>query len=300
MAPAVYKTTFQVRSYECDAYGHLNNANYLRYMQEAAIQASAAVGWDDARYQQIGHVWLIHETDIEYLAPVRLGDRVEITTWVADFRRVRSRRSYELRNQNGDLVARATTDWVYLNRATGQPASIPAAMIADFAPPDLATPADVTDTLRMSSSRARFPPAPPPPPGVYIHTHTVEWRDVDTEQHVNNATYLNFMEEAGFRAARHFGWSVNRMRAEHFGIFARRIQIEYRQQAALNDELTITTYLSDVKRANSTRHFIVMRASDGALIAQARGLYVFVNPQTAQITRLPHEILEDFKAHIAE
>ncbi len=37
---------FRVRSYECDGYGHVNHANYLRYMQEAAFDASAAAGYD--------------------------------------------------------------------------------------------------------------------------------------------------------------------------------------------------------------------------------------------------------------
>ncbi|MFN8528261.1 MAG: YbgC/FadM family acyl-CoA thioesterase [Anaerolineae bacterium] len=300
MPAAIFKRTFRVRSYECDAYGHVNNANYVRYMQEAATDASAAVGWDEARYVRTNSIWLIRETDIEYLAPLRYGDSVEITTWVSDFRRVRSRRSYELRNQKGEMVARASTDWVYLNRTTHQPISVTPEMIADFAPPDLAAPGDVTDTLRMSAPRAKFPPAPPPPPGIYTHKHRVEWRDVDQAGHVNNANYLTFMEEAGFQASKSFGWSAARMRAENFGIFARRIQIEYRQQATYDEELTISTYLSDVRRANATRHYIIARAEDGAIVAQARGLFIFVNPQTNTIARLPREIMDDFSAHIAE
>ena len=37
-----HERTFRVRHYECDSYGHVNHANYLRYMQEAAFDASAA------------------------------------------------------------------------------------------------------------------------------------------------------------------------------------------------------------------------------------------------------------------
>ncbi len=96
--PLVHKRTFRVRNYECDGYGHVNNANYVRYMQEAALDASAAVGYDEARYNELGHIWLIRETNIEYLRPLRFGDSVEVTTWVGDFRRVRSRRFYELRS----------------------------------------------------------------------------------------------------------------------------------------------------------------------------------------------------------
>ncbi len=300
MSGNIFKQSFRVRSYECDFYGHVNNANYLRYMQQAATDASAAVGWDEARYQSIGRLWLIRETDIEYLIPLRHGDTVEITTWAADFRRVRSTRYYELRNGKGEMVARAKTDWVYINLATGQPASVPPEMIADFAPPDLASPGDVTQTLPVATERKKFPAAPPPPPGIYTQNRLVEWRDVDQARHVNNATYLNYMEEAGFGATRHFGWSMARMTAENFGIVARRMQIEYRLQAVLAEELSISTYLSETRRSTTVRHYIITRSTDGALIAQARGLFVFINPETGKIARLPLQIMDDFATHIAD
>src|SRR5512143_835096 len=111
--PLTNTTTFRVRYVECDAYGHVNNANYLRYMQETAFDASAAAGYDLARYATLGTHWLVRQTDVEFLAPLRYGDSVTVKTWVEDFRRVRSRRAYELRRaETGEVVARAITDWV--------------------------------------------------------------------------------------------------------------------------------------------------------------------------------------------
>src|SRR5512136_1822332 len=133
--PAIHHETFRVRYYECDAYGHLNNINYLRWMQEAAFGASAAVGYDLARYEEIGHSWLIRETDVEYLAPLKYGDEVEIKTWVMDWRRFHSRRAYEFTNtRTGQLAARAVTDWVYVNSKTLRPAATPEEMLLAFLP----------------------------------------------------------------------------------------------------------------------------------------------------------------------
>jgi acyl-CoA thioesterase FadM len=39
--PRTNTTQFRVRYVECDAHGHVNNANYLRYMQEAARALAA-------------------------------------------------------------------------------------------------------------------------------------------------------------------------------------------------------------------------------------------------------------------
>jgi acyl-CoA thioester hydrolase len=76
--PLTHTRDFRIRHYECDAFGHLNNANYLHYMQEAAFDASAAAGYDGLKYNKLGHYWLIRETDIEYLKPARYGDTLSI------------------------------------------------------------------------------------------------------------------------------------------------------------------------------------------------------------------------------
>ena len=43
--PRIHDRTFRVRYYECDLYGELRSAGYLRLMQEAAFDASAAAGY---------------------------------------------------------------------------------------------------------------------------------------------------------------------------------------------------------------------------------------------------------------
>src|SRR3974377_208776 len=124
--PLTNTTTFRGRYVECDAYGHVNNANYLRYMQEAAFDASAAVGYDVKRYDELGQYWLGGENQIQNTKTMKYVDKVEIKTWVIDFRRVRSRRTYEFRlNGSDEVIARGTTDWVYLDQATQRPVTGP-------------------------------------------------------------------------------------------------------------------------------------------------------------------------------
>jgi acyl-CoA thioester hydrolase len=296
--PLTHVRTFRVRHYECDAYGHVNYANYLRYMQETAFDATAAAGYDLARYEAMGRYWLARETDIEYLRPLRYGDSVQVKTWVADFRRVRSRRTYEfrrfdpstrLRPGSEELAARAHTDWVFLDSATLRPTPIPQEMMVAFFPeglPELAPP------------RPRFPPAPPPPPGVFRLRRRVEWRDIDLEQHVNNAVYLSYLEDCGVQVAAAHGWPMSRVQTEGFAIVARRHRIEYQQPAVLDDELELATWISDVRRATVIRHYTVTRVSDGALLARARTLWVWVDLETGRPIRIPSAFLADFAPNI--
>ncbi len=282
--------SFRIRHYECDAYGHVNHANYLRYMQEAAFDASAAVGYDTARYQSIGLHWLVRESDITYLRPLVYGDTVIVKTWVGDFRRVRSQRRYELRHAaTGEAVATASTEWVLLNTATLRPTTIPPEMIAAFRHPDVVP----------GHRREPFPEAPPPPPGIFRMRRRVEWRDIDPAQHVNNANYLAYIEECNVAAAGANGWSLAQIMEQGVAIVARRYRIEYREPALMDDELEVTSFLADVTRVTAVRHNEIRRVRDGALLARSHALWVFVDLGTGRPRRIPPDFLESFRPNIA-
>jgi acyl-CoA thioester hydrolase len=290
--PLTHERTFQVRHYECDAYGHVNHANFLRYMQESAFDASAAVGYDFGRYEEMGRSWTIRETDITYLRPLVYGEAVTVKTWVADFRRVRSRRAYELRQAaSGEIVAQAHTDWVFIDREKGRPVTVPDALRQAFfpegAPPD-----------RLK--RDPFPKAPPQPPGTFRTRREVEWRHIDPNQHVNNAMYMAYIEDCGVQVAAAFDWPMTRMMAAGFGIVARRYRIEYKQAAVMDDELEVATWISDVRRATAVRHYTITRVNDGALLARAHVLWVWINLESGRPMRIPAHFLAAFAPNIAD
>lgn len=284
--PAVFERSFRVRSYECDAYGHVNHANYLRYMQEAALDASADVGYGVARYQAMDRLWLVHDTDITYLRPLRYGDVVTVRTWVADFRRVRSQRAYELfLAGSGEPVANATSDWVFLDATTMRPATIPTEIVAAY----------FDGIAPVAEKPAKFPEAPPPPPGTFTLRHTVEWRDIDQAGHVNNANYLAYIEECNTHVCIAHGWPMERMLAMGMGIVARRYRIEYRLPALMSDELEIATYVSDARRSTAVRHYTIRRAADGELLVRANVLWVWIDLATGRPRRIPPEFRESFQ-----
>ena len=287
--PATHIATFKVRHYECDAFGHLNNANYARYMEEAAFEASAAVGYDKARYDAMGHLWLAYETAIEYLQPVVYGDTIEVKTWVGDFRRVRSRRFYEFRKAGEEtLIARASTDWVYLEATTERPSVVPLELIAAFAPEGLS---------ETAPPRSRFS-VPPPPPEVYKLRRRVEWRDLDAAKHVNNAVYFSYIEDCGMQVAVHYGWPLARSQAAGWAAVARENHIEYQHPALLDDELEISTWVTPHGRVSADRFYNITRPQDGLQLAQARTRWVWIDLQTNHPIRIPAGFLTDFTANI--
>lgn len=289
--PMTHTRTFRVRGYECDAYGHVNHANYMRWAQEAAFDASAAAGYDIQRYLDLGTTWLIRETEIEYLRPVRYGDTVEVKTWVADFRRVRSRRAYEFRLVGIDpLVARASTDWVYLDRNTLRPVTVPEEMKYGFYP---------EGPPEESPPRPRFPSAPAPPPGAFVQQRRAEWRDLDEAGHVNNAVYLNYIEDCGQQMVATLGWPLARITAGGWAVVARRHRIEYKLPALLDDELELRTWLSDVEGSTAVRHTTITRTSDDTLLQRARTIHVWIDLASGKPADLSRDFVSDLAPVIA-
>lgn len=282
-----YRRNFRVRHYECDGYGHLNNVNYVRWMQETALDASADVGWDIAAYESIGQMWLIRETQIDYLEPAQYDDTITITTWVADFRHVQSRRMYEFHKGN-NLIARATTNWVYLDSATQRPARIPEEVKRAFMP----------DENDNAPTVDRFPDMPPHPEEPFSIVKPVEWRDLDSVGHVNNATYFAYFEDVSTHVGRHYGWGIPQMKARQMAMILREMRLLYLRPAVIDDEVRITCWLSDAKRATVTRHYTIHRVRDDTLLARGRGLWVCFDTDKMRPRRIPQAMMSDFANNI--
>ena len=77
--------------------------------------------------------WFAHEHRIEYLLPAFEGEQIEVRTWVAEVRRVRILRKYEFRRKPDDtLIARGSTQWIYVDLSSGRPLPIPAEVLSLF------------------------------------------------------------------------------------------------------------------------------------------------------------------------
>lgn len=133
--PAVYHWTHTVTADSIDEQGHVNNLEYLRWMQSAAVAHSSVQGWPPDRYVEEGSAWVVRTHFIEYLVPAFEGDDVRVETWVTGFQKVTSLRRYRIVRASDDkLLANAETNWAYIGRKHGVPRRIPQELIESFEP----------------------------------------------------------------------------------------------------------------------------------------------------------------------
>ena len=131
--PGISTHHFEVPDSAIDGNGHVNNLEYLRWMQEVAIAHSDACGWDLARYQEARATWVIRSHHIDYLRPAFAGEALRLLTWVGGIEEQTSPRHYLVwRERDRKLLARATTQWVFVSMETGRPCLVPSAFREAF------------------------------------------------------------------------------------------------------------------------------------------------------------------------
>ncbi|MEM8862200.1 MAG: thioesterase family protein, partial [Chloroflexota bacterium] len=226
------------------------------------------------------------ESEVEFLTPVAFRDMVHVTTWVTDFRRVRSLRLYDFHiNDNPKPAARAWTDWVYARKDSGMPAIVPNEVAEKFL-------AENGGENRVE--RSKFPKMPTYAPELGNVPLKPEWRDLDPNGHINNASWLSYIENGTIEFCESIDWPTDRMASEGFGIFARKYRIEYHKAAGLNDRFYLKTWVSDRRRATAIRNHEIRHADDDSLLVRARCLYVWVNLKTGAPIKIPAHFLDDF------
>ena len=143
-----YVIYLRVRFRDLDVLGHVNNAAYVDYMDQVAIDHAAALDLSQQRLAQLGGLFIARRHEIDYLMPAQADDRLQVVTWIAQAHGARAIRYYEIQRRSrdedqpwpladralapdeptpgfGSTVLRARTDWAYVDVATGRPRRMP-------------------------------------------------------------------------------------------------------------------------------------------------------------------------------
>jgi acyl-CoA thioester hydrolase len=135
--PWRFTSTYSVRQYELDLLGHVNNAVYLNWVEQVAIDHVEALGfgreWSLAR----GGGWVVREHHVTYHRPVRYGDVVLVTTLPQELGTVRGLRRTEIhRASDGALTTDALTEWIWVRLSDGRPMRVPRELLALYGKAD--------------------------------------------------------------------------------------------------------------------------------------------------------------------
>lgn len=128
-----FTTLVTVKPSDIDVLGHVNNAVYQKYLEQAAMAHSVSLSFTLDRYQELGGVFVMRRIELEYLRPAIVGDTLAITTWIMEFRGACAIRRYEIRKQGErDPILTAEALWVWVDAETLRPRIVPDILLEAF------------------------------------------------------------------------------------------------------------------------------------------------------------------------
>ncbi|WP_355659521.1 acyl-CoA thioesterase [Halomonas salifodinae] len=127
--PEPFILELEVEAAAIDEYGHVNNAEYLRWIERVSWAHSAALGLTLDDYRSLDRGMAVHRHEIDYLAPAFAGERLALATWIVDCDgRLTLTRRFQLRRPADDCtLLRARTRFACIALSSGRPRRLPAA-----------------------------------------------------------------------------------------------------------------------------------------------------------------------------
>lgn len=179
----IHQQQFQVRSYEVDSKGYLRLSTLLNYFQEMASQHASRLGASVMDLLPRNLTWMLSRYHLRLAGYPRWGERVLIRTWPSGMRQLFATREFELTNDDGELLASATSSWMLLDLQTKR-AVRPADHLPDY-------PFDERRALADP-----FDPLPSPKQADLALLFQVRQSDLDLNQHANHVAYIEWAMEA--------------------------------------------------------------------------------------------------------
>lgn len=120
---------------------------------------------------------------------------------------------------------------------------------------------------------------------------------LDVYQHVNNARYLEFLEEArwdGLDNSESFRW----LTAQNIAFVVANININYRRPAVLGDRLTVTSQVQQLNGKSGVLSQVVTLDPEGQVVADALITFVCIDLKTQKALPLEGELREKLELMI--
>lgn len=124
-----YEQTFTARASDIDELGHVNNAVWVRWVQDLATAHWAVAA---SAEQAAAYVWVVVRHEVDYMGNLAEGESVEARTWVASEAVGAKFDRFAEFSKKGRVIVRARTTWAILSRESLRPLRVPKEVVARF------------------------------------------------------------------------------------------------------------------------------------------------------------------------
>lgn len=239
-----YTKSFEVQANQCQLFGEIRLSALVHLLMLTSGKQEDDLTETKAFLKIKGYSWVITENVLDIKRLPKYKEQIQITTEAIDYNTFFTYRRYIVKNNQGQELVSVLTTFSLIDLEARKIVRIPEEIVTAYQIEKAAT--------RIQRQRL---------PKVLEHIDTekevtVEFLDIDGNQHVNNGIYLD--------------WISNTLGKDWFASHQLKgLKISYEKEAYLADNITIQTQIvpmTDVKQIYSNH--IITRKSNRHCLAQ--------------------------------
>lgn len=184
MSKTKFIKEYEVHYYEVNRYVEASLTTILNYLEDVAISHSKAAGYGVERLRAESIGWILRRWIVKMHRYPRLDEKITITTWPAEFKRFYANREFVIYDEEQKIIGEATSLWIYFNLDKKKPIRIPEHMSEEY------------KVGSFGSLGLSFNEIPDMHESEYEKYFSVRLADIDTNGHVNNARYVDWILES--------------------------------------------------------------------------------------------------------
>ncbi|MEX0823064.1 MAG: acyl-ACP thioesterase domain-containing protein [Balneolaceae bacterium] len=176
-----FSADFNVRSYEVQTNGSATLGSVCNYFQEAAGLHAHELEFDISQLQAKGITWILYKMNIEILDYPERWNTVKVLTWPSSGDGLRAYRDYQLFNSEGQIIAKAVSQWMVLDLKTRRPVRMPREIVEMGLEQEQHVMEFDKSQLKVNQGTDS------------VEITTVGKHDLDMNDHVNNVKYIDWL-----------------------------------------------------------------------------------------------------------
>ncbi len=206
----MYRMKGRIRYSECGPDNKLTLSSLINYFQDCTSENSQLLGVGVEYMKEHQKAWVVFSWQIEVERYPVCSEEIVVETWATGFRGIMGPRDFCMKTVDGEVLAKATSIWVFVDANTGKPAKPEPRDLEHYT---------VGAPQEMKPVSKRILPAEEL---ILVDTFPVRKYHIDTNNHVNNVQYIRMAE--GILPD---GYAVNSIR------------VEYKNPAVLGDDIVL-------------------------------------------------------------
>ncbi|KGK87081.1 acyl-ACP thioesterase [Desulfosporosinus sp. HMP52] len=184
-----FNMEFEVYYHEVNPKEQATPLAILHYLEDAAISHSESIGQGIKQLQAKKQAWILNQWILQMNRYPVLGEKVMIETWSSGFERFYANRDFLIKDKNQEIIGKATSLWIFYNTESKRPSRIPQGFQEAYGVDPIRVIEDATNQFQIHEVGDQAQAVD------NEQIFTVRRSDIDTNGHVNNANYLQWMLE---------------------------------------------------------------------------------------------------------